>query len=146
MTASSAKTKADVVGKAEQATSEAMGNYLDFLTTGHEKFVQSVKEARVRGARIGDELFDAVLESQREALATGKRLAANPADYAGNIKIFMEAATAAQERNMTLAKSLYREQADATAEMRSMFQGMFESSKDLGETARKLTTFWPKVA
>ncbi|HMM77304.1 MAG TPA: hypothetical protein PJ986_16485 [Gammaproteobacteria bacterium] len=125
---------------------EAITSYLDYLATAQEKFAASVKESRERASRVNDSVLDAVLEAQREAIATGKRLAANPQDYAANVKIVIDAATAAQERTLALAKSLYQEQADVAAEFRKLWEGAVKSSNELSEGARKFGTLWPKVA
>lgn len=145
MTTANTKSKSAPAAP-ERAASEAICNYLDFLSSSQEKFAKSLKEARVRASRLNEGLVEAMLESQRQALETSKRLAANPSDYAANIKTVIEAATAAQERSLGLAKTLYQEQADVTAELRGMLQSVFESSKDINETARKFAAFWPKSA
>lgn len=146
MTTQNTKSKLGAVPSPERAPSEALCSYLDYLSTAHEKFVASVTETRDRASRVNETLLGALLESQREALETSKRIAANPGDYSANVKAMMEAATAAQERSMSLAKSLFQEQADVAAEFRKMFDGAMKSSNDISETARKLSAFWPKVA
>lgn len=133
-------------GPAPEAVSEALTGYLDYLATSHEKLAQSLKGASERAARVNDSLLAAVLEGQRAALETGRKIAANPSDYAAGIKAVMENATAAQERALGVAKALYQAQADAATEMRGLFEGAFPASTDLTEAARKFTAFWPKAA
>ncbi len=145
MTTQTPKSKLNAAASPERAPSEALTSYLDFLGTAHEKFAVAVQESRERAARVNDTLVSALLDSQREALETSKRLAANPSDYGANAKALMEAATAAQERTLSLAKSLYQEQADIATEFRKVFETAMKSSGDLGETARKFSAFWPKV-
>lgn len=127
-------------------SSEAFSSYLDYLATAQEKFAASVKESRERASRVNDALIDALLDTQRDAIATSKRLAANPQDHAANVKLVIDAASAAQERTLTLAKSLYQEQADVAAEFRKLWESAVKSSNDLGESAKKFGALWPKVA
>ena len=138
-------TKTKNTAAPEAVAGEAINNYLEFLSTSQEKFAQSLKGATERAARVNGSLIEALIESQRAALETGKRIAANPADYASNVKAVMESATAAQERVLGLAKTLYQEQADIACEFRNLFQGAFDTS-DLTEAARKFAAFWPKAA
>ncbi len=125
---------------------EAVNSYLDYLATAQEKFAASVKESRERSSRVNDTLLNALLNAQREAISTGKRLAAHPQDYAANVKIVIDAASAAQERTLALAKSLYQEQADVAAEFRKLWEGAVKSSNELSEGAKKFGALWPKVA
>jgi uncharacterized protein YyaL (SSP411 family) len=129
-----------------EAVSEALTGYLDYLATSHEKMATSLKGANERAARVSDSLIGAFIDAQRAALDTGRKIAANPTDYAANIKAVMESATAAQERALGIAKTLYQAQADAASEMRGLFEGAFSTTTDLSEAARKLTSFWPKAA
>jgi hypothetical protein len=138
-------TKSKTGSAPEAVAGEAINNYLELLSTSQEKFAKSLKGATERAARVNGTLIEALIESQRAALETGKRIAANPTDYASNVKAVMESATAAQERVLGLAKTLYQEQADIAAEFRTLFQGSFDAS-DLSEAARKFAAFWPKAA
>ena len=146
MSTQNAKSKLGAVPAPELAPSEAVNSYLDYLASAQEKFAAAVKESRERTARVSDSLLGALLDSQKEAIATSKRIAAKPQDYAANVKTVMEAATAAQERSLALAKTLYQEQADVAAELRKLFEGAMKQSGDLGESAKKFSAFWPKVA
>ena len=139
----STKTK---TGAEPCTNSEAVTSYLDYLATAQEKFAASVKENRERSTRVTDTLFNALLDAQREAIATGKRLAAHPQDYAANVQIVIDAASAAQERTLALAKSLYQEQADVAADFRKLWEGAVKSSNELSEGAKKFGALWPKVA
>lgn len=138
-----AKTK---TGPAPEAVSEALTGYLDYLATSHEKLAQSLKGASERAAKVSDSLLGAFLEGQRAALDTSRKIAANPTDYAAGIKAVMEQATAAQERALGVAKTLYQAQTDAASELRGLFEGAFAASPDFSETARKFAAFWPKAA
>jgi uncharacterized phage infection (PIP) family protein YhgE len=129
-----------------EAVSEALTGYLDYIATSHEKFAKSLKGASERAARVSDSLIGAVLEGQRAALDTSRKIAANPTDYATNIKTVMESATAAQERALGIAKTIYEAQADAASELRGLLEGAFATSTDLSEAARKFASFWPKAA
>lgn len=146
MSTQNTKSKLGAVPGVECANSEALTSYLDYLATAQEKFASSVKESRERAGRVNDTLLTALFDSQREAIATGKRMAANPQDYAANVKIAIEAATAAQERTLAVAKALYQEQADVAAEFRKLWDGAMKSSNELAEGAKKFGTLWPKVA
>lgn len=138
-------TKSKTGSAPEAVAGEAINNYLELLSTSQEKFAKSLKDATERAARVNGTLIEAFIESQRAALETGKRIAANPTDYASNVKAVMESATAAQERVLGLAKTLYQEQADIASEFRTLFQGSFDAG-DLSEAARKFAAFWPKAA
>jgi len=144
MSTQNSKSKSDAPG-VEAASGEAFTSYLDYLATVQEKFAASVKESRERTARVNDILVNAVLDAQRDAIATSKRIAANPQDAAANVKIVIDAATAAQERTLTLAKSLYQEQADVAAEFRKLWEGAMKSSNELSEGAKKFGSLW-KIA
>jgi hypothetical protein len=146
MSTQHSKAKLGAVPTPEFVPSEAVNSYLDFLSTAQEKFAASLKDSRARAARVNDCLLEAMLDAQREAIATGKRIAANPQDLATNAKTVMEAATAAQERGLAVAKALYQEQADIAAEMRKLWDGAMKSSTEFSEGAKKFSALWPKVA
>lgn len=128
----------------ETPAKEAVNTYLDTLTEGHQKMTEALKEARTRGLRVSEELVDSILAGQRDILELSKRLALNPTDIAGNMKAVLEAATTAQERALAFAKLMYREQSDVSGELRKMFQSVFDNSTNVGQTARKLASFWIK--
>ncbi len=128
------------------ASSEAFASYLDYLATAQEKFATSVKEACERANRVNGTLLNAALDAQREAIATGKRLSADPQAHAANVKIVIDAASAAQERGLAVAKSLYQEQVDVAADLRKLWESTVKSSNDFSEGAKKFGALWPKVA
>lgn len=146
MSTENPRAKANTERSASCARSEALHSYLDYLATVQEKFAKSAQESRERVARINDALLKALLDGQRAAIATGKRLAAHPQDHAANMKIVIEAATAAQESGLALAKSLYQEQADVAAGLRELWEGAIKSSTGFGDGVKKFSALWPKVA
>jgi hypothetical protein len=121
---------------------EMVDKYSERLLAGHERMTEAMQAARSRGIRVNEEITDWIVAGQRDTLELGKRLADDPTAYAKNMEAVLESLTSAQERALNLAKVLYREQAESTTALREYVGPMFTSSKNFGETAKKLASFW----
>ncbi len=124
---------------------ESFGPYFDKLTERMDEVSTALKDSHARTQRIGAELMDAFLASQRDMLSLTKQVTLKPQDYAANIKAMVDASTVAQERAMSLAKTFYREQADVAGEFRKVFQSACESTACMTEDGRNIASFWSKA-
>ncbi|MGR8921431.1 MAG: hypothetical protein ACU85V_17580 [Gammaproteobacteria bacterium] len=129
-----------------QQVSETATAFIDRLSTGHEKYAERVEAARARSARVADTVIEAMMAAQRDAIALTKTMAAEPTAYAKNAEAYMDALSTAQERTLDVAKTIYREQADATAEFRSAFEGMFKANEAFTKPFQKMTEMWMPAA
>lgn len=128
--------------KQQASAAEMIDNYADKLLAGHERMTDAMHAARNRSIRVSEEIVNWVATGQRETLELAKHLAAEPTAYAKNMETVLNSATRAQESTLNLAKLMYREQAESTAALREYAAPMFASSKNFGETAKKLASFW----
>lgn len=126
--------------------SATTGAYLERLLEGHEKFAAALEASRARNARIADKFFATLLANQREALALGKAMASAPTAYGKNMEAAMHSLSAAQERALDFAKTVYREQADASGELRDAATRAFEAARKLAPSADKLGAWWAPAA
>ncbi|MEQ8234914.1 MAG: hypothetical protein RLW61_05895 [Gammaproteobacteria bacterium] len=122
---------------------ESATAYLDRLMKGHETFAAALSATRERNARVADKFFAAFIDSQRDAITLGQTLAAEPTAYGKNMEAMMQSLTAAQERALELAKTLYKEQAEASGEFRSATEQAFESAREFVPPMDQLTNLWP---
>ena len=129
----------------EQFTDSANA-YIENLLKGHERFSAALEATRARNARLADKFFATLLANQRDVLSFGKTMVAAPTAYAKNAEAAMQSMSAAQERALDFAKTLYREQAEATAEMRDAATEAFESVKVAMPPLEKLTSLWAPTA
>ena len=129
----------------EQFTASANA-YLESLLKGHERLSAGLAATRARQARVADKFFAALLANQRDALAFGKTLVAEPTAYAKNMEAAVQSLSAAQERTLDFAKTLYREQADLTAELREAAATSLEEVKGVVPPLEKLTALWAPAA
>lgn len=125
---------------------ESADAYIERLMKGHETIASAVETARARNARVADKFFAAVLESQRDALQLGKLVASEPTAYAKNLEAMMQSMSTAQERALDVAKTVYREQAEATEELRSVAERAFEGVKAFTPPLEQFTGMWTPAA
>ncbi|MSR14170.1 MAG: hypothetical protein EXR86_06300 [Gammaproteobacteria bacterium] len=123
---------------------ESFVPYFEKLTERHEQISKALQDSQLRSQRIGTEFVNALIAGQRTLLELTQQFATKPQDLAGNVKAMVDAVTVAQERSLSVAKVLYREQADAGSEVRKIFQSACDSSDTLGEAGRNLLNFWTK--
>jgi len=138
-TANRAKTT-----KESPVNPESFTPYFEKLTERHNQISKALKDSHLRTQRIGTEFVDALVDSQRDLLALTQQIATKPQDFAANVKAMVDAVSVAQERAINLAKTFYREQADAGSEARKAFQMACDSSDTLGEAGRNIVNFWIK--
>lgn len=138
-TASPSRTAADTL-----LNPESLAPYFDKLAATQSEIGTALKEGQARTQRIGNELMDAYLTSQREMLDLTKQLMLKPQDYAGNLKAMVDASATAQERAIALAKLFYSEQSDVAGNLRKWFQSTCESTGNMTEAGRTFMNFWSK--
>jgi adenylosuccinate lyase len=113
---------------------------------GHETFAAALEATRARNARVADKFFSVLLDSQRDAISLGQTMAAAPTAYGKNMEAVMQSMTAAQERALELAKAVYKEQAEATGELRSATEKALESAREFVPPVEKFTSLWTGLA
>lgn len=123
---------------------ETFALYFEKLTERHNQISKALKNSQLRSQRIGSEFVDALVDSQRDLIALTQQIATKPQDIAANVKAMVDAVSVAQERALGLAKTFYREQADAGSEARKAFQTACDSSDTFGEAGRNIVNFWIK--
>ncbi|MEQ8662372.1 MAG: hypothetical protein RLW62_16270 [Gammaproteobacteria bacterium] len=136
-------TKKPATPDVPKQLTESTTAYLERLMEGHETFTAALAATRARNARVADKFFSALIDSQRDAISLGKTLAAEPTAYGKNMEAMMQSMTAAQERALELAKTLYKEQTEATGELRSATEKAFESAREFVPPMDQLTSLWP---
>lgn len=120
--------------------------YIERLIQGHERFASALDNARARNARVADKFVEALVAGQRDALSLGKTMLAEPTAYAKNMDAVMHSLSAAQERAVEVAKTVYREQAEAGTALRTAAESAFESGKAWFPSFEKLTSLWAPAA
>jgi hypothetical protein len=125
---------------------ETTSAYLERLECGHTRFVEAVGSARERATRVTDKLVENLLAGQRDALALGKTLAAQPTEYGKNVEAFLHSLTSAQERALELAKTVYRTNNEIAADARAAAAKALESSKTFAKPFEGLTSLWTPAA
>lgn len=138
----STSTKTSAKTEIPHQFAESANAYVERLAQSHERLTSAFETARARNARLADKFFQAMVAGQRDALALGKTVIAEPTAYAKNIEAFLNSMSAAQERALDVAKTVYREESDAAGEMRDAAQRAFESAKTWLPAADKLSAFW----
>jgi len=73
-----------------------------------------------------------------------RQITLKPQDFAANMKAMVDATTVAQERALSFAKLLYREQSDVAGEWRKWFQESLQSSGNVTDFSRQIVNFWTK--
>jgi len=135
-------TKKSTTPEVPQQITESATAYLDSLMQGHETFAAALEASRARSARVADKFFSALIDSQRDAISLGQAMAAAPTAYGKNMEAMMHSMTAAQERALDLAKAVYKEQAEATGELRSATEKALESAREFVPPVEKFTSLW----
>ncbi|MEX2480285.1 MAG: hypothetical protein WD928_05425 [Gammaproteobacteria bacterium] len=125
-----------------QQFTDSTNAYIERLMKSHERFAAALEATRARNARLSDKFFETMMANQREALSFGKTLASEPTAYGKNMEAAMQSMTAAQERALDFAKTLYREQAEASSEIRDAATETFEEVKKIVPPMEKLTSMW----
>ena len=126
--------------------SESANAYLDRLAKGQESMAAAVETVRARNTRIADKFIEALFASQREAIALGKAVMAEPAAYGKNMDAVMQSMSTAQERALDVAKTVYREQAEAAGEIREVAEKNFEAVKSYTPNMERFTSMWMPAA
>ena len=139
----STKKTPDAASSQFSASADA---YMERLEQGQQRFAATLDTVRTRSARVADKVVESMLASQRDALALGKTLAAEPTAYGKNMEVFVQSLSSAQERALELAKTLYREQSDVAGEYRASAEKFFAAGKSLGQPFEKLTEMWTPAA
>lgn len=146
-------TENTVVQDAQNAAAEAghkvqdtVNTYIDRLMEGHTRLAAAVGTTRERNARVADKMIDTVLSGQREALELTKTFVSQPTAYGKNMEAFMQSLTNAQERTIDLAKTVYKEQAEATAEARELVEPLIPDAAAFGKPFEKVTEMFSKTA
>ncbi len=139
-------TKKQTTTEIPKQFSESASAYLERLEAGHERFAETLSTVRERNARVTDKFVEALIAGQRDALSLGKAFAAEPTAYGKNMEAVMESMSAAQERALDVAKTVYREQAEAGAEFRGMLEKSFESAKVFTKPFEQMTAAWSQAA
>lgn len=130
--------------KEAPVTPEAFTAYFEKLTERHDEISKAVQENHQRSQRIGTEFVSALVAGQKDLLELTQQIATKPQDIAANVKAMMDAVSVAQERALNLAKVLYREQAEAGADVRKAFQASGVTSDAFTDASRKILNFWTK--
>lgn len=117
-------------------------SYIERLEAGHDKLANGISNLRARNARVTDKVIETMLANQREALRLGKTVIAEPTAFGKNMQAMMESLTAAQERAIDVAKTVYREQAEATTEIRGALEKSFDGAKGFTKPFEQMTSAW----
>lgn len=133
-----AQEASNVATEAGTKVKESVDSYLDRLMEGHARMAKALETARERNARVTDKFVEAVLGSQREALELTKSFVAAPTAYGKNMEAFMQSMTNAQERTIDLAKVVYKEQTEATAQAREMVEPLIPNAASFGKPFEKM--------
>lgn len=123
---------------------ETFAPYFERLTEQQVELSSALKEGHARTQRIGSEVVDLFLNGQKDLLDLTRQITLKPQDYAANMKAMVDATTVAQERAMSFAKLLYREQSDVAGEWRKWFQESVQSSGNVTDFGRQVMNFWTK--
>ena len=134
--------KKSTTTESPQQFADSANAYIERLEQGHGRYAERFATARARNARIADKFVESMMAGQRDALELTKAVTADPTAYGKNMEAIMQSMSTAQERALDAAKTLYREQAEATAELRTIAEKMFESSKGLAKPFEKMTSMW----
>ncbi|MGE3392602.1 MAG: hypothetical protein AB7O21_21535, partial [Gammaproteobacteria bacterium] len=118
----------------------------DKLVEQQAELGQALKESQARTQRIGTELVDNYLATQRDLLELTRKMALQPQDYASNIKAMVDASAVAQERAISLAKLFYKEQADVFGGVRKWVQSSCESTGNMTQAGRNWMNLWSRQA
>ncbi|MCB1748670.1 MAG: hypothetical protein H6977_02315 [Gammaproteobacteria bacterium] len=125
---------------------ESANAYAERMLSAHERLANAMATARARNARVADKFFEALVAGQRDALELSRAMIAEPTAYAKNMEAVVHSMTTAQERALEVAKTVYREQSEATGEMREAAGKAFESAKTWMPSFDKMKDLWSPVA
>ncbi|MGD9603238.1 MAG: hypothetical protein AB7Q76_22360 [Gammaproteobacteria bacterium] len=125
---------------------ESLAPVFDKLVEQQAELGQALKESQARTQRIGTELVDNYLATQRDLLELTRKMALQPQDYASNIKAMVDASAVAQERAISLAKLFYKEQADVFGGVRKWVQSSCESTGNMTQAGRNWMNLWSRQA
>lgn len=139
------KTAAPAAEVAEQFK-ESADAYIERLIKGHETLTTAFDTARARNARLAEKMIELMVAGQRDALELGKAYVGAPQDYSKNIAATMESLTVAQTRALELAKVFYREQVDASGELRDAAERSLAAVKGFVPPIEKFTSMFSPAA
>jgi len=136
--------KTKTASAAPLLTPETLAPYSEPLTERQSELTSAVKEGHARTQRIGSEVVDLFLNGQKDLLDLTRQITLKPQDYAANLKAMVDATTVAQERALSFAKLLYREQSDLASEWRKWFQDSVQGAGNMTDFSRQFMGFWTK--
>lgn len=136
--------KTKTASAAPLLTPETLAPYFERLTERQSELTSAVKEGHARTQRIGTEVVDLFLNGQKDLLELTRQITLKPQDYAANLKAVVDATTVAQERALSFAKLLYREQSDLASEWRKWFQDSVQGAGNATDFSRQFMGFWTK--
>ena len=127
-------TKTTDATEVAQTVNAATQSIIERLQTGHERFAEALCTSRARSARVADKFVEILLAGQREAIELSKSISIEPTAYGKNMETFVQSLSTAQERMLDLAKTVYREQAEAAVAVRGLAERAIESGKTFTKT------------
>ncbi|MFT4563153.1 MAG: putative coiled-coil protein SlyX [Gammaproteobacteria bacterium] len=136
----------DTVTEIPKKIAESAEQLLERMTARQERAVEVIGTTRARNTRISEQIFNAVIAGQREALSLGKTIAAEPMAYNKNMGAIVNSMAAAQERAMEVSKTVIREQSEAFAETRAASEQALSGMKALMQPFEKMTSMWSPAA
>lgn len=123
---------------------ESLAPYFDQLVERQSELSSALKESHSRTQRIGAELMEMFLASQKDMLDLTRQISLKPQDYAANIKAMVDATTVAQERSIALAKLFYKEQSDVAGELRKWMQSAVQTTGGSTEIGKNILSLWTR--
>jgi hypothetical protein len=129
-----------------QQFTDSANAYIERLLAGHARLADAMATARARNARVADKFFEVLVAGQRDALELGKAMATEPTAYARNMEAVMQSMSVAQERALDVAKTVYREQTEASGEMREAAEKAFSSFKAWTPDLEQFGKLWQPTA
>ena len=124
------------------ANNEQVQKYYDSLIASYDLLVDAVAKANDRGIKITKQFAADVTQGQREALALGKKLAAEPSDMGQFYTAVLEATTAAQGRALTFTQSAYQEAIGASGEARDVVEKLVQANQETAKAAVEVARNW----
>lgn len=121
---------------------EQVQKYYDSLIASYDVLVDAVTKANERGIKVSKQFTTDVIQGQREALALGKKLAAEPTDFAQYYTAVLEATTAAQGRALAFTQTAYQEALGASGEAREVVEKLVEANRETAAAAVEVARKW----
>ena len=125
---------------------EQVHKYFAALRESYDALASAAKGAASRGTTISERLVREIEAGQREALALGEKLAADPTNPAENYTTVLEATLAAQDRALAFAKDVYSQSEAAGAEGRKALEKLFAANRQISEATVEFSRSWMQDA